>query len=506
MNREELPPTAPPDESPPEHPRGLMARFRNYFLTGLIVAGPVAITLYLTWWFVNWVDSIVRPFVPTAYRPETYLPFGLPGSGLIVAVIALTLLGFLTANLIGRTLVDLGERLLGRMPVVRAIYRGLKQVFETLFSGKGSSFRRVGLVEFPSPGMWSIVLISQSPSVNIASQLPGEEEHISVFLPCAPNPTTGFFFYVPKSKIIEVEMSTEDAATLIMSAGVVQPGSDPQKRSRRTGRHGERGARGEFGRAAAGAGEGGGIELSRHSRSASKHANRRRDKMVCSAARNDDSHLPRSAARLHRVHIDKAAPQRLAALALQFRIVLHDPQRLVARLRDQLGVDVGAGDAIAGQAALADAEHVAFAAQFQILLGNPKAVGGLADHLQPRLRHLAERLLVEQQAGRRLRAAPDPAAQLVQLREPEALGVLDHHDGRGGDVDADLDHRGRDQKPDLVGGELRHHAVFLGPLHLAMDQTNPVAEALPQLSNRSVALVRCSVPSASDSSTSGQIQ
>jgi uncharacterized membrane protein len=232
MNREELPPTASPEEPLPEaHHAGLMARFRNYFLTGLIVAGPVAITLYLTWWFVNWVDSIVRPFVPMAYRPETYLPFGLPGSGLIVAVIALTLLGFLTANLIGRTLVDLGERLLGRMPVVRAIYRGLKQVFETLFSGKGSSFRKVGLVEFPSPGMWSIVLISQAPSVNIASQLPGQEEHISVFLPCAPNPTTGFFFYVPKSKIIEVDMSTEDAATLIMSAGVVQPGSDPQKRN-----------------------------------------------------------------------------------------------------------------------------------------------------------------------------------------------------------------------------------------------------------------------------------
>ena len=88
MNREELPPTTPPEEALPEegHHAGLMARFRNYFLTGLIVAGPVAITLYLTWWFVNWVDSIVRPFVPTAYRPETYLPFGLPGSGLIVAV------------------------------------------------------------------------------------------------------------------------------------------------------------------------------------------------------------------------------------------------------------------------------------------------------------------------------------------------------------------------------------------------------------------------------------
>ena len=228
--RESLPPLTPPGPVPPEPPRGLMGRLRTYFLTGLIVAGPIAITFYLTWWFVTWVDGLVRPFVPVDYRPETYLPFGLPGSGLVVAVIALTLLGFLTANLIGRTLVDLGEKLLGRMPVVRAIYRGLKQVFETLFSGSGSSFRKVGLVEFPSPGMWSIVLISQAPSVEVAASLPGQEEYISVFLPCAPNPTTGFFFYLPKSKILEIDMSAEDAATLIMSAGVVQPGSDPQKK------------------------------------------------------------------------------------------------------------------------------------------------------------------------------------------------------------------------------------------------------------------------------------
>ena len=230
MDRTDLPPTLPVGDPTPEAPRGFMARIRNYFLTGLIVAGPIAITFYLTWWFVTWVDGIVRPFVPIAYRPETYLPFGLPGSGLIVAVFALTMLGFLTANLIGRTLVDLGEKVLGRMPVVRAIYRGLKQVFETLFSGSGSSFRKVGLVEFPAPGMWSLVLISQPPSVEIAASLPGQDEHISVFLPCAPNPTTGFFFYVPKSKIIDIDMTAEDAATLIMSAGVVQPGSDPQKK------------------------------------------------------------------------------------------------------------------------------------------------------------------------------------------------------------------------------------------------------------------------------------
>src|SRR6202012_4785063 len=226
--RKDLPtPPAPPAEAAPH---GIMARFRNYFLTGLVVAGPIAITFYLTWWFVTWVDGIVRPFVPIAYRPESYLPFGLPGAGLIVAGVALPLLGFLTANLIGRTLVDLGERLLGRIPAVRAIYRAMKQVFETLFSGKGSSFRRVGLVEFPSPGMWSIVLISQPPSADVAQSLPGQEDHISVFLLCAPNPTTGFFFYVPKSRIIEVAMSAEDAATLIMSCGVVQPGAEQQKK------------------------------------------------------------------------------------------------------------------------------------------------------------------------------------------------------------------------------------------------------------------------------------
>ena len=131
---------------------GVMGRLRNYFLTGLILVGPVYITVNLTWWFINWVDDLVRPFIPIAYRPETYLPIKIPGTGLIIALVALTLLGFLTANLVGRTLVEFGETILNRMPVVRPIYKSLKQIFETLFSKTGSSFRRVALVEFPSPG------------------------------------------------------------------------------------------------------------------------------------------------------------------------------------------------------------------------------------------------------------------------------------------------------------------------------------------------------------------
>lgn len=212
-----------PDQPPPKV--SFMARIRNYFLTGLIITGPVAITIWLTWAFVTWVDNLVRPLIPAAYWPETILPFGVPGYGLVIALVALTLLGFLTANLVGRTLVDIGEQILGRMPIVRAIYRSLKQVFETLFADSGSSFRKVGLVEFPAPGMWSIVLLSQPPGASVASHLPGKEEYLSVFLPCAPNPTTGFFFYVARKDIIELDINAEQAATLVMSAGMIQPGS-----------------------------------------------------------------------------------------------------------------------------------------------------------------------------------------------------------------------------------------------------------------------------------------
>ena len=184
--------------------------------------GPLAVTVWLIWSFITWVDDLVRPFIPPHYRPETYLPWPIPGTGLIIAFVALTLLGFLTANLVGRTLVELGEGMLNRMPIVRPIYKTMKQIFETLFSKTGSSFRQVALVEFPAPGMWSLVFLSQPPSDDFAAKLP-QGEHVSCFLPCTPNPTTGFFFYVKRKDLIELDISVENAMTLLISAGMVQP-------------------------------------------------------------------------------------------------------------------------------------------------------------------------------------------------------------------------------------------------------------------------------------------
>ena len=225
-------PAVPPDDfqEAPAPSTGIASRIRNYFLTGLILVGPLYITISLTWWFINWVDDVVRPFFPDAFRPETYLPFQIPGLGLIIAFTTLTLLGFLTANYVGSKLVEFGEIILNRTPIIRPIYRSLKQIFETLFSKSGSSFRRVGLVEFPAPGMWSIVFLSQPPSGNVAERLP-PTDHISAFLPCTPNPTTGFFFYLPRQDVIELDITVEAAMTLVMSAGIAQPGgADPQRK------------------------------------------------------------------------------------------------------------------------------------------------------------------------------------------------------------------------------------------------------------------------------------
>ena len=221
------PPFLPLDSSPaqrlPARGPSLAARLRNWFFTGVIVAGPLAVTLYITWWFVDTVDQWVKPLVPARFWPDAYFPWHVPGFGVAVAFLGLTLLGFLAANLAGRTLIRFGERMLDRMPVVRGIYKSMKQIFETVFSQSGTSFRRVGLVEFPRQGWWSLVFISSEPSATFTNAMPAKEPHVSVFLPCTPNPTTGFYFFLPVKDVIEIPMTPDSAAKLIMSAGLIQP-------------------------------------------------------------------------------------------------------------------------------------------------------------------------------------------------------------------------------------------------------------------------------------------
>ena len=199
------------------------ARLRGYFLTGLIVVGPVAITLYVVWWFINLVDAWVKPIIPKTYLPETYLPFNVPGVGLIVGIFGLMVVGALTANLFGRTIVSNGEMMLDRMPVVRGVYRLVKQIFTTVFSKSGTSFKRVGLIEFPRRGLYCIVFLAGDPPLEIEEKIGGGNPLITVFMPNGPNPTTGFIVFMPASEVIPLDLAVEDAAKLIVSAGLVGP-------------------------------------------------------------------------------------------------------------------------------------------------------------------------------------------------------------------------------------------------------------------------------------------
>lgn len=197
-------------------------RLRNYFLTGLIIVAPLAITAYLTWTFIGWVDGWVKPYIPAAYNPETYLPFAVPGFGLLTALFLITMIGFLTANLVGRSIIAFGESLLDRMPLVRSLYKGLKQIFQTVLAEQSSSFKQAGLIQYPRIGLWSIVFIATDTKGEVNSRLP-EDESISVFLPTTPNPTSGFLLFVPRKDVIILDMSVEEAAKMVISAGLVSP-------------------------------------------------------------------------------------------------------------------------------------------------------------------------------------------------------------------------------------------------------------------------------------------
>lgn len=205
--------------------RGFLAtRLRNYFLTGLIICAPLAITTWITWSFILWADSWVKPYLPFGYNPDNFLPYPVPGFGLLTALLLITLVGFFTANLIGRSIVGFGESLLVRTPLVRSIYKGLKQIFQTVLQDQSNSFKKAGLIEYPSPGLWSLVFIATDAKGEIAVKFKDRGlDMVTVFLPPTPVPTAGFLIFVPREKIVPLDMSPEDAAKLLLSGGLVAP-------------------------------------------------------------------------------------------------------------------------------------------------------------------------------------------------------------------------------------------------------------------------------------------
>lgn len=200
----------------------LFGKLRAYFFTGLVITAPIAITVWATYWFVTMFDAWVKPFLPAAYNPDTYLPVRVPGFGLIFALIAITLIGFMAANLAGRTMIAIWDKILNSMPVVRSIYKGSKQIFETLFSQKGASFRHVCLVEWPRRGSWSIAFISREVDGAQIGLEPGRAMY-AVYVSTTPNPTSGYVFFVDTAEARIIDMSVEDGLKLVISMGLVFP-------------------------------------------------------------------------------------------------------------------------------------------------------------------------------------------------------------------------------------------------------------------------------------------
>lgn len=213
-------------KTPTDHPsrHGVFARLRASFLTGLVVISPIGLTLWLIWTMAGWVDSWVLPLIPEHLRPEHYIGINLRGVGVIIFLIFTVIVGWLAKGLIGRSLIRAGERLVDRMPVVRSVYNGLKQIAETVLAQGEAKFDRACLVEYPRPGLKAVAFVSSRTKGEVAVKGGTEDDPlISVFLPTTPNPTSGFLLFVPESQITWLDMSVEDAAKLIISAGLVYP-------------------------------------------------------------------------------------------------------------------------------------------------------------------------------------------------------------------------------------------------------------------------------------------
>jgi len=203
----------------------LGARLRTYFLAGILITAPIGLTIYLAWLVISFVDERVFSIIPTRYNPETYLPFSVPGIGLILAVVALTFIGAITAGFLGRLFRRLSEAVLNRLPIVRSLYTALKQIIETVFANQSAAFREVVLVEYPRQGTWSVGFITGTIQGEIKRHL--QRPMVNVFVPTTPNPTSGFLLFVPEENVIRLSMSVEEGIKLVISGGIITPPETP---------------------------------------------------------------------------------------------------------------------------------------------------------------------------------------------------------------------------------------------------------------------------------------
>lgn len=204
---------------------GPVARLRNYFLTGVLVTAPLVITFYAAYVVVSFIDNTVTGLLPDTYNPNTYLPFSVPGVGLVVLFTTLVIIGFLTANFLGRLLLKWGEAVLDRMPVIRNIYGAIKQILETIMQSKSSAFREVVMLEYPRQGVWSIGFVSGKTKGEVQNLT--ADEMVNVFVPTTPNPTSGFLLFVPRKDMTTLHMTVEEGIKMVVSGGIITP---PDKR------------------------------------------------------------------------------------------------------------------------------------------------------------------------------------------------------------------------------------------------------------------------------------
>ena len=219
--------TTPFDQEPHRRP-GLFARLRSSFLTGIVVIAPVGLTIWLLWSVMGWVDSVVLPLVPATILPEKYIGINLRGIGLIIFLLFTIIIGWIAKGILGRSMISFAESLVERMPVVRTIYSGIKQISETVFAQSERSFEKACLIQYPRKGIWAIGFVSTTAKGEVYKQTNPSGKLMSIFLPTTPNPTSGFLLFLPEEDVIELDMSVEDAAKLVISAGLVYPnGKDP---------------------------------------------------------------------------------------------------------------------------------------------------------------------------------------------------------------------------------------------------------------------------------------